>query len=163
MGKYLRVLNGDIEAGDDTAPRPSPSQVLYAPPGKDGLRKMCRNCLLWLSLPQECLIHQPGLQVQAEDVCGYHVIGASMGTRPENQQATWITPDLSGLTWVLGGTSCDTCRFYEPQGQLQGICHFVDQTPGMSATVDAKGCCAAWEEYDDGRERLPQPSTNRRR
>lgn len=119
----------------DEADLPEPWGVLYAAPNKNGERKSCGNCRFAKNGATKCeILPSP---ISREMVCGYHV--------PAGELAN---PKLSGLTTVPGGTSCDTCRFYEGDDDENGTCHGVVDTSGEYAAVEAKGCCARWEESE---------------
>lgn len=118
---------------------------------------MCQNCALWLQSDQQCYIHSPDVVAAPEAVCGYHVFG-----RPypggygedwwEGRNIMFVTPELSGLETVPGGTSCDICIHYSPTNDSQGTCQAVtDPETGTSATVEPLGCCTRWE--DDRRDK----------
>jgi hypothetical protein len=127
------------------------ANALYTPPNPDGTRKQCQNCVMWVASDQQCFIHDADVVVPPDAVCGYHVYGTPQpGGLPgelvrENLQP--VTPELSGLIQVPGGTSCDTCHYYTPAGRLSGLCQALHdpETPEEPAAVAALGCCARWE------------------
>ena len=134
-------------------PLPQLWGVLYSQPNSDGQRKMCANCRFFGSSPPAAsaagALMGQGQQgstcqilpvpVTPESVCGYHI----------EQMAD---PELAGLESVPGGTSCDTCRFYEPESPEAGHCTAVEEGGGP-APVEALGCCAMWEPGEsDGQE-----------
>lgn len=122
--------------------------VLYAQPNGNGERKACSNCRFASAAasPAGLLLGSPGaggpvsrcavlpVPITPEMVCGYHIETGGMAD-----------PELAGLETVPGGTSCDNCRFYEPEGEQVGRCLAVDDEAGEPAAVEAMGCCARWE------------------
>lgn len=140
LGKRLRVLvNGPSDNGPGL---PTLDQVLYARPNPDGSRKACENCMFW-ARSNQCAIHSRDLTIGASAICGYHVFGQPTKVREDRGQDP-IEPELSGLAQVPGGTSCDTCRWYEGRA-AGGLCNAVSNGEGGRASVDAKGCCARWQ------------------
>lgn len=82
-----------------------------------------------------------------DSVCGYHVFGTPSATQLERINLDPVSLELSGLEQVPDGTSCDRCRFYQPQGSANGLCSFLDdpEEPGAHPVVEAFACCARWE------------------
>lgn len=131
-----------------SAPLPQLWGVLYAGPNQNGERKACSNCMFFSQgNPAAALMGAMGsncqvlpVSVTPDQVCGYHI--------PAGEKAD---PELAGLERVPGGTSCDTCRYYEPDSATSGHCEAVDGEDGGPAIVEAMGCCGRWEagEGDD--------------
>lgn len=120
-----------------SAPLPSPDGVLYAPPNPDGSTKSCKNCYLWKK-PNRCAIHGPKVLTTAQHICGYHLFGDP--SRSAGMVAVEpISPKLSGLERVPGGTTCGSCRYF-----TGSHCRAV-QVNGAPAKVQALGCCARWD------------------
>lgn len=109
--------------------------VLYAAPNANGERKACSNCRFFEGeSPARALLGSGGTKceilpvpVSPEMVCGYHI----------EQLAD---PGLAGLETVPGGTSCDTCAYYN-----EGLCMATEGEDGGPAQVEPMGCCARWE------------------
>ena len=122
-----------------SAPLPQLWGVLYAGPNKDGERKNCANCMFFSQGPASALLGSKSncqvlpVRVKPDQVCGYHV-------PPEKAD-----PELAGLETVKGGTSCDLCRFYDPETDTSGHCNAVEGDDGGPAAVEARGCCGRWE------------------
>lgn len=148
MKHSLKVYLGRPGAPAPSGPAIFPGQALYARPNPDGTRKMCRNCVLWLSMG-ECAIHDADVVATPNTICGYHVYG-----RPDagltRESLDPVPPELSGLEQVRGGTSCDTCTYYKPQGATGGTCGLVrdPQDPDLDFPVEALGCCNFWNPVD---------------
>jgi hypothetical protein len=141
-----------LEAWTGRADAPEPVrlglvQVLYSGPNRDGSRKACRNCVLWLPTGEECAIHDAGVTVTDDSVCGYHVFGDPAGDTLRRSNLQPVDERLSGLEQVPGGSSCDGCRHFVPgPGGRQGVCSATwDDGAETHAVVHALGCCAAWE------------------
>ncbi len=131
-------------------PRPLPGDVLYVAPNPDKTRKMCENCFMWQSARQTCMIHDPGVIVVADMVCGYHVFGKPQTNGCVLQDAQFVEPETSGLEQVPGGTSCDNCKNYRRHATTQGSCVAVadPEDPNADAMVEALGCCTRWRAAD---------------
>lgn len=126
-----------------TAPLPQLWGVLYAGPNGNGERKSCSNCMFFSqgSSPAGALLGTKAtncqvlpVRVTPDQVCGYHV--------PAGEKAD---PDLAGLEKVPGGTSCDRCRYYNPETDTSGHCEAVEGEDGGPAAVEGLGCCGRWE------------------
>ena len=141
LGKRLKVLTNKTDSSGAGLPRVD--QVLYAHSNPDASRKSCSNCMLWIRTNQ-CAIHAQHIEILPEAICGYHVYGQPLDEYP-NQGQDPVEPELSGLTIVAAGTSCDTCRWYEPRG-AGGLCNAVIDETGSRARVEALGCCTRWED-----------------
>lgn len=165
--KRLRIWTGAVL--DEGPPKLNLSQTLYAPPNPDHSRKQCLNCIFWLGGRgpmgteggdgatggrEECFIHDADVIVLPDMVCGYHVfgvsLGGSVGAFRENMQP--VTPELSGLEQVKGGSSCDSCRHFAGTPETpSGLCQALYETEldelgePMHAVVQSQGCCCAWE------------------
>lgn len=143
----LRVLD-DLKRvlGEENAHAPLPTlpQVLYVPPLPDKARKNCSNCCMFVT-SGSCQLHGPKTKISPQAVCGYWV-----GGKPRPQRllvdVDYVNPSLSGLDIVKGGTSCDTCKWFEAAQPGKGTCHGVRNESGSGlASVEARGCCARWE------------------
>ena len=145
---HLLVFADPKLSRQGVAPRPDLGQVLYTPPNPDGSIKYCQNCILWCSSDENCVIHNPDVVAPADAVCGYHVFGEpNPGAYVMHNGIQYVTPELSGLVQVVGGTSCSRCRYYNARTTTSGRCSAVryDATD-VDAPVEALGCCARWEE-----------------
>lgn len=133
------------QQGGASAPMPPPWGVLLADPNPDGSRKSCGNCMMWAHSNQ-CNIYDPGLEITADQICGYHVFGEPMEEVMEHPGIQYQSPEYGGLESVPGGTSCDICKYYEAE-EDRGLCHAVaDPESGSPPTpVLALQCCARWE------------------
>jgi len=122
-------------------PLPTMAEVLFEPPFASGDRKVCWNCGLFVSSePTTCAIHGD-VPVRWDAICGYHVPGAAMTPRAARAlHIEPVSPSLSGLAHVLGGTSCDRCVYYQAVGAHDGTCIAVDKKP----LVAARACCSRW-------------------
>ena len=119
--------------------------VLYAAPNPDGSRKKCENCMMF-SMDNRCSIHDEALEITVNHVCGYHVYGVPMDERMPHEGLMPVDPKMSGLEVVVGGTSCDTCRYIigdEEDGA--NACAVVATPEGTPQPVAPLGCCARWE------------------
>jgi hypothetical protein len=118
------------------------AEVLYEPAFASGDRKTCSNCGLFVrSEPTTCAIHGPVVAVRWDAICGYHVPGVPMS--PDAARAIRVdpvSPALSGLESVRGGTSCDRCVYYQDARGETGTCIAVDKKP----RVAARACCSRW-------------------
>lgn len=130
-----------------SAGRPESWGVLYAEPNADGRRKACSNCAFWAT-SQQCSIHKETVYISAQAVCGYHVTGTPSDVRAEIPGLEPVEPQFSGLVTVPGGTSCDRCKWYDPELDVddRGFCRAVNTPEGMPAPVQSLGCCARWEK-----------------
>jgi hypothetical protein len=127
---------------------PRPSDVLYAHPNKDGTRKQCANCALWAEMDNRCLLMGAEIEVQSDQVCGYHVNGDPVLYVTTLGGFKLVEPDLAGLMLAPeGGTSCDRCRYYDPRTDDAGLCRGVF-SEGKPAPVEALGCCARWVQRE---------------
>lgn len=122
--------------------------VLYAPPNPDGSQKKCGNCYLFLKEKQACAIHDPQIVITDGMVCGYHLFGEPLSfSSPVSVEP--ISPELSGLAdlTALNGSSCSSCKFFEPKGRINGLCHAIanERKGKPPQAVQALGCCARWE------------------
>jgi hypothetical protein len=132
-------LKALVEAGGGTADEGTPAQVLlpepwgvvYTPPNPDASRKSCGNCMMWVD----------------DDVCGYHIYGEPMAEWMGHPGMQPVQQEYSGLETVEGGTSCDSCRYYDGD-EVEGTCRAVI-IPGSLAPVQALGCCARWESVGE--------------
>lgn len=132
---------------DQDVPYPKPWGVLLAQPNPDGSRKTCGNCMMWVRTDQ-CAIHDPGLPVSEEHICGYHVYGQPMDEWMDHPGIQPVNPEYSGLEHVPGGTSCDICIYYEQVDDEMGMCHQVadPEIHSPPVPVSALQCCAAWDD-----------------
>lgn len=140
----IEAAEGELEAKTDAATelirkaaeRP-PAELpplwglLYAAPNPDGTRKRCANCGMWKREEKRCSIHKPDQEVEAGDVCGYHVFGHE--PLPTSETGLEKGP--------AGGTSCDRCKHFTSSNR----CLAAVGTP----SVHPKGCCARWEGRGD--------------
>ena len=146
--RHLIVFANPDLAASSPVPRPRLDQVLYSPPNPDGSVKMCQNCILWCASDENCVIHNPDVVAPADAVCGYHVYGEPIpGAYVMHNGIQYVTPELSGLVQVEGGTSCQRCRYYNATSSTEGTCAAVryDHTEA-DAPVQALGCCTRWED-----------------
>lgn len=128
---------GEVENG----PLPEAWGVLYANPNPDDSRKQCINCMMW-SRDDRCSIHEDSVEVTEDHVCGYHVYGEPMDERMDHPGMAAVTSELSGLTLIPGGTSCDICRLYFAEEGNK--CLGAVGSDGNLLDVQPKGCCARW-------------------
>ncbi len=141
--------------GAPSAPAPELSSILYVHPNRDGTRKNCKNCMMWVKKTEQCVIHNPKLEVVAEEVCGYHIFGKPMSKWMDHPGIDYVDPKFSGLEDVVEGTACDNCHFFErgttSQGEsFMGLCLAArdSEIPTMNASVHGRGCCARWEAIE---------------
>lgn len=144
----LRLISqpGEFAFEPTSAPLPQLAGVVYAHPNPDGSRKNCLNCFMWASSTQQCDIHAPYVRVSAESVCGYHVYGNPRRVRTDDLGVDPVEPELSGLTLAPGGTSCDTCTWFDrlaAGGQCMALAN--EDTGQPPVPVEALGCCARWQ------------------
>lgn len=132
----------------DYVPRPELGDVLYVAPNPDNSRKMCENCFMWQAKRETCMIHDPGIIVLADMVCGYHVYGKPQTDGCVLQDVQFVEPETSGLEQVSSGTSCDNCEHYRQHAQTEGACRAVGDSEDSEADamVKALGCCARWRQ-----------------
>lgn len=126
-----------------------PNEVGYCPPNSDGSRKSCQNCYAYATQQRRCYLHNPQLDIAPDAVCGYHVFTEQTLQTFKEEHALpmdYLTPDLSGLERVPGGTSCDLCVAYQPVDLDHGVCNLVSSPggSGLPAEVQPLGCCMAW-------------------
>jgi len=142
-GRQLQLYTGG--AAEPAAAAFSPADTLYAHANPDGSRKRCQACALWLVGLDQCWIHNPDVFVSGDMVCGYHVFGRPLTVAPVRENLDFVDPEFSGLTLVPGGSSCDTCAFYTPQGMTEGTCTALREGPAEEhPIVAALGCCTKW-------------------
>ncbi len=136
----------------EPAPLPFAWGVLYRHPNPDGSRKACKNCMMWVSGEDACMIHDRGVDVPASFVCGFHVYGAPVEKwmdHPGGREP--VQPELSGLREAGSGVSCANCRYYQPRNGEAGLCLAVakeDRRPPQP--VEALGWCARYESMSIG-------------
>jgi hypothetical protein len=95
----------------------------------------------------QCHIHDSGVPVPGDAICGYHVSGQPMTAGPlSRENMDPVQPEHSGLEKVVGGTSCDLCAYYSPRGQMQGVCRAVKgfELEEENSLVQSLGCCTRW-------------------
>jgi hypothetical protein len=136
----IRKAQGDLVSNRPkvATSKPTPGQVLYAPPNQDGSEKACGNCYKFCRQDQRCLeVDGP---ITVEMVCGYHVFGEAKTNWVEMGQ-TFVSPDLAGL--VSTPASCGKCKHsYEADRSLR--CSAVSSPAGGDAVIEALGCCVLW-------------------
>jgi len=115
--------------------------ILYANPNPDDSRKQCLNCIMW-SRDNRCSIHESDEETTEDHTCGYHVYGNPMEERMVHEGMDAVTPDLSGLELIPGGTSCDICEYYVEDSST---CRVAVGDDGKHLQVAPKGCCARWD------------------
>jgi hypothetical protein len=113
-------------------------------PNADGTRKSCGNCSAWADRDQRCVIHKADQEIVADEICGYHVFGTPQLFYVQ-EPAGALDPRLSGLELVIGGASCDTCRYYDG-GNCVAVADPVTNRP--PTRVDALGCCTRWARIE---------------
>lgn len=144
--RHLAVFRGDPLDAREQAPRPTPGQVLYAPPNPDRSRKMCQNCMLWHASDQQCVVHTRDFIAAPSGVCGYHLFGRPDGNSGYGGAFGDLSADQTGYVETQAGTSCDLCVNYVLGPAGQGTCRAVRELDGdMDAVVAALGCCTLWE------------------
>lgn len=126
-------------SGGEESPKPSLVSALYRPPNPDRSRKACGNCFLFLKDMGQCAIHDSGVPVSPESICGFHVYGkGNQAINRGNMQA--VSPTSSGLRKARGA-SCDRCTYYAQNGSAEGLCSAL----GTGETkVAAQGFCTFW-------------------
>jgi hypothetical protein len=127
-----------VETTQQLGGPPKPWQTLYCQPNKDGSRKKCSNCCLWIENSQ-CVLFKEDQRIIGDMICGYHVFGTPLSERPEISVLQPLDPTLAGLETIKGGTSCDICEYFD-----DGQCLGVQGSDGKPAMVKPKGCCARW-------------------
>lgn len=132
--------------GHGQVPQPFAWGVLYTPPNPDGSPKMCQNCIMW-SQDQRCSIFPADFNVPHDGICGYHVFGQPMETRPDHPGMMPVDPELAGFDIIAQGTYCGSCIYYEHKSGEKGVCHAVakEKDAKPPQPVDFMGCCARWE------------------
>lgn len=142
----LMTLLSPSEEEEARAKMPSPAEVVYTGPNKDGSRKKCGNCALWAEMDKRCLLHARDLEIVAEQVCTYHVYGSTQlfATAINGNEMDVLDPKLSGLELTKDGTSCDNCKAYNATGRAEGKCAMVVDPKGKPAIVQSRGCCSRW-------------------
>jgi hypothetical protein len=148
MNGPIKTINlGALGQARDQAPLPKPDGALYRHPDPDGSRKACRNCVLFVSDEDRCVIHHRDQEIDAAQLCGYHVFGTPMKTWMELPGIQPVTPDISGLRWVGPGAACASCRFYRRRDDQGGLCIGVSdpQTRQPGVPVESRGWCARYE------------------
>jgi len=144
-------------------PRPTPGEVIYADPNPDGSRKSCSNCMMWVK-DNQCLIHEKGLKVPANMVCGYHVYGKPMDKWMDHPGMMPVKPETSGLIVAIYGTTCNICLWFDvgtPDSDTLnqeegGFCLAVKHTEeeDIDAEIAGFGCCSRWVENAEAMEGL---------
>jgi hypothetical protein len=132
------------------APLPQLWGVLYVDPlAGSSARRNCKNCFMWVSTEQKCVIHPKELKVTGLMICGYHVGGVPMKKWMDIPGLASVSPKYSGLGGeVPEGTACDNCKFFEGTEEEAGVCHGA-QKKNHPAPVHPRGCCSRWEEKTD--------------
>lgn len=144
----IPVFNlGAMGQANGGGPLPRPDGALYRHPNPDGMRKACRNCVLWVAEENACAIHPRDTVVTEDMWCGYHLFGEPMATWIEFPNLQPVTPDLSGLQVAGPGVNCGSCKFFRDQGNGRGLCYGVskpaDRQPPQP--VEIMGICARFE------------------
>lgn len=126
------------------APQPEPWGVLYKYPNPDGSRKRCKNCTMWASQANRCLIHSGDVEVLDRFICGYHMFGSPGAKWTPRPGMLPVDPSLSGLRIAGSGLSCDTCIYFEEGRNEKGSCWAVARPSDkeVPAPVDDLGWCA---------------------
>ncbi len=153
LGNTLGPMEDDDSSSDERrAPLPTLSEVVYTPPNPDGSNKACKNCVFYATGRGQCYIHSPGLTIAPLAVCGYHVFCfAPMRIFTSVVKMLPLTPEQSGLIETTAGTSCDSCCYFaasKGEGQ-NGECMATVDEHGMPAAVEAKGCCARYDQKEE--------------
>lgn len=130
-------LSSILREDQTRAPLPTKAEALYVGPA--GGRKGCHNCVLWLKITERCSIHKPDIRVESDHVCGYWIGGIPHTEKSPLTQVMFVTPELSGLMKVPGGTSCNRCRWSTRESTCQAL-----QEGGKPAQIQALGCCSRW-------------------
>jgi len=139
MHRSLKVLDevrGLLDERRREVPLPTKAEALYVEPTARKEGRSCRNCVMW-SRTDQCLIHEPSLHISGDYVCGYHSPGEPMEALPDRKRE-YVSPGLSGLVLVPGGTYCGVCRWAE-----NGKCRAL-QEHGEPAAIEEYSCCARW-------------------
>jgi hypothetical protein len=134
----LQELNGLVLEKSDRAPLPGKAETLYVEPMASGERRNCRNCCMWVK-DSRCMIHEPSLHISGDYVCGYHSPGEPLDRNPLKITDV-VSPNLSGLTLVVGGTACNNCRYASA-----GHCMAMEED-GKHPPISPLGCCSRWEK-----------------
>lgn len=149
--RRLLVWSGKARA-EESPPELRLDQVSYAPPNLDLSRKQCANCMFWLGGDVDgregCFLFDVSVIVTADMVCNNHMFGdglaAALGGIHPNFQP--LDPAFAGLVQTSEGTACEVCRHFQATEPGYGMCRMTYDSPGANATVEALGCCCAWEE-----------------
>jgi hypothetical protein len=144
QGKLLNVwMGGELEK---PVGLPTPDQVLYSQANPDGTRKMCRNCVLWLSDQRQCVVHGPDLPVAQDAWCPRHTFGTPQATAQFPVDMDPADPATSGLQRSEGGVSCDRCEYFSPMKQLSGTCRAIKgfEPEEQNFVVAALAACSRW-------------------
>lgn len=151
----LDALLADLPDDDGESPAriplPSLTQAGYLGPNPDATRKTCGGC--WKFVQSGACLEVAG-EVYRGQVCGYHVFGKPQPQDFPGGPKPKMTAAEAGLieTPAGTGTSCDTCRFFEPDEPIEGrepglgLCGRLSGGDGYPpASVESLGCCMAWE------------------
>lgn len=149
MGYPVQNLGALGQTPAECPPLPTPGEALYRHPNTDGTPKACRNCMMYVPSENRCVIHDRGLEVTEDLICGYHIFGVPMEKWMEHPGMEALTPDLSGLRNAGSGLVCANCRFFEDLGNGKGNCSGVaDPNTGQPpASVELMGFCARHKSF----------------
>lgn len=147
MDRPIKIINLGAIGQSNQAPLPKPDGALYRHPNPDDTRKACRNCVLWVETRDRCIIHAKDQEVDADQLCGFHVFGEPLKEWADLKGIQPVTPDLSGLRWVGPGAACASCKFYRYQDEMHGMCIGVSdpKTRQPGVPVESRGFCARYE------------------
>lgn len=129
------------------------NEVLYTPPNPDGSRKACGNCYQW-TRDHKCLtVHGT---IAPDMVCGYHVFGLPQNEWVDLGQSQVDAHQAGLYRHEAGqGTSCDNCKWSSFDKPPHGMCAAVTDGGSYPAMIEARGCCARWEDKDGNQDGAP--------
>jgi hypothetical protein len=117
--------NGIPVQNPEPASLPFAWGVLYRAQNPDTSRKRCVNCIFWVEKERKCVLHSPTIQVDDQDMCGFHVFGKPMETYQQFPGIQYLDPKFSGLRDAGSGVSCANCKYYQVVDQTHGLCRGV--------------------------------------
>jgi hypothetical protein len=151
MHQPVRLGNGIPVQNPEPAPLPFAWGALYRAPNADDSRKRCVNCVFWVEKERRCVLHAPDLQVDAQDMCGFHIFGKPTETYQHFEGIQYLDPKLSGFRDAGSGVSCANCRYYLVVDQTHGLCRAIaSENRKPPQPVDSLGWCARYEGMSIG-------------
>lgn len=114
--------------------------VLYLPPKLigDDRGAACSRCMMFLKDAAQCSILDPPGVKGEKSVCGFYINGKPLSSK-EHPPMRVMPKEWADYCDSCAPTHCESCKYYVNPGKPSSVCRKVE------GTVEAKGCCNAWE------------------